>query len=103
MDLFRAVPLIQKQVTNLIWKKNKCWNRVIPKESLLLQKKEGDCPYVISVLTDDNTKSLLDPINLEEAYMKDGEKVWFKYGVLRMMNRCDKASPINILEIKKGF
>lgn len=63
---------------------------------------EGDCPYTIDVDSDDY-KYLLDPINLEENYKKDGMKIWFKFAGLKMMNRCEKANPINILEIKEGM
>ena len=61
---------------------------------------DGDCAFVIKVENKEQT-SMYDPINLDNAYMKDGVKVWFKYGGLRMMNRCEKASPISIVEIQK--
>ena len=44
----------------------------------------------------------LDPIDLREDFQIEGEQVWFKYGGLRRMNRCEKASPISIIEIIKG-
>ena len=63
---------------------------------------EGDCPYVIKILEENDEQSTsIDPINLEESYMKDGKKVWIKYHGLRIMNRCDKATPASIEEIKK--
>lgn len=61
---------------------------------------EGDCPFTIKI-DDEDTPYLLDPINLEEPYKVDGQQVWFKYSGLRMMNRCDKANPISIIEIQK--
>lgn len=61
---------------------------------------EGDCPFTIKVNGDEGSY-FLDPINLDETYKIDGEKIWFTYNGLRMMNRCDKASPISIKEIQK--
>lgn len=60
---------------------------------------EGDCPYVISSEIDGNTV-MYDPINLEEMYQKQGTKIWYKYNGLKMMNRCDKANPVNVTEIQ---
>ena len=60
---------------------------------------ENDCPYVISSEVD-GTAVMYDPTNLEESYKKDGMKIWYKYQPLRMMNRCDKANPVSITEIK---
>lgn len=60
---------------------------------------EGDCAYTIDVDSDDY-KYLLDPINLDEKYQKDGAKIWFKFAGLKMMNRCEKANPVSIVEIQ---
>ena len=70
---------------------------------IVASETEGDCPYTIRVIGNDNYSEtyLLDPINITEEYMKDEEKVWFKFAGLRMMNRCEKASPINIIEMQK--
>jgi hypothetical protein len=62
-------------------------------------KAEGDCPFAIMVEAEE--PYYLDPINLDESYKVAGEKIWFKFRGLRMMNRCDKASPIEISEIQK--
>ncbi len=61
---------------------------------------EGDCEYTIRILLEEEMY-LFDPINLSEEFKKNGEKVWVKYGGLRMKNRCDKANPISIVEIQK--
>lgn len=61
---------------------------------------EDDCPYVIKSQIDD-TEVLFDPINLEEGFMKDNMKVWYKYNPLRMANRCQKANPVSLTEIKE--
>jgi len=60
---------------------------------------EGDCPYTIKMQGE--TAYFLDPINLEEAFKKDGEKVWFKFNGLRRMNRCEKANPVSIETMQK--
>jgi hypothetical protein len=60
---------------------------------------EGNCPYVIEVA--DDTPYYLDPINLEESFKQEGTKIWFTFAGLRMMNRCIKANPVSILDIKK--
>jgi len=61
---------------------------------------EGDCPFVISSEIDGNAV-MYDPINLEETYKQDGMKVWYKFNGLRMMNRCEKANPVNLSEIQE--
>jgi hypothetical protein len=68
--------------------------------TIVYSDEEGDCPYTIQVDGEDNDY-MFDPINLDESYKKDGMKIWFKYGGLRMMNRCVKANPVNILEIQE--
>lgn len=69
------------------------------KGTIVSSEKEGDCPYVIAL--EDDSSRMFDPVNLETAYKKDGTKIWFKYTGLRMMNRCEKANPVNINEIQK--
>ena len=61
---------------------------------------EGDCPYTIETTISDNAV-FFDPINLEQEFKADGTEVWFKYGPLKMMNRCDKASPVSVIEMMK--
>jgi len=63
-------------------------------------KNEGDCPITIKV-EGENGVYYLDPIDLSEEFKNNGENVWFKFAGLRRMNRCDKASPISIIEIQK--
>lgn len=59
---------------------------------------EGDCPYTIKL---EESDTYYDPINLEENYKTDGEKVWFQFNPLRRMNRCVKANPVYVSKIKK--
>ncbi len=68
------------------------------KAVIVSSKAEGDCPYVLKMEENNN---MLDPINLEEGMKKDGLKVWVTYQGLRMMNRCEKANPVSIVEIEK--
>ncbi|MGO3183986.1 MAG: hypothetical protein ACTIJ9_14260 [Aequorivita sp.] len=60
-----------------------------------------DCEYTIQ-LKEEGQKDFyyVDPINLDEAFMKNERTVWVKYNNLRRMNRCEKARPVEILEIK---
>lgn len=66
---------------------------------LVFSDVEGDCEYTIQ--TYGSEPELLDPTNLDDAFKADGIKVWVKYISLRMANRCDKARPIEIIEIQK--
>ena len=67
---------------------------------IVTSRKEGDCPITIHIQGDETY--YLDPINIAEMYkVIDGEKVWVKFTGLRMMNRCDKANPVSLTEIKK--
>jgi maltose-binding protein MalE len=70
--------------------------------TIVYSDKEGDCPYTIQMPGDKMEFYYLDPINLEEAYKKDEQKVWVKFNGLQRMNRCDKATPVQIVDMKKG-
>ena len=67
---------------------------------IVTSKEEGDCPVTIQVEGKDGSY-FLDPINLEDNFKTNGEKVWFKFAGLRMMNRCEKANPVSLIEIQK--
>jgi hypothetical protein len=66
--------------------------------TIVASTKDGDCPFVINV--DGADVLMYDPTNLEDAYKENGMKVWFKFRGLRMMNRCTKANPVELLEMK---
>ncbi|GAA0713225.1 hypothetical protein GCM10009430_04700 [Aquimarina litoralis] len=69
------------------------------KKATLKTSKSSDCPYILTV---DETKDQLDPINLLDFFENEvPEKVWVKYGNLRMRNRCIEARPVTIIEINK--
>jgi hypothetical protein len=60
---------------------------------------EGDCTYTIQV--EDSDSILLDPINMNERFKLNQEKIWFTYTPLKMMNRCEKANPVSLIDTQK--
>ncbi len=68
--------------------------------TIVYSEVENDCPYTIQIENEDPSY-FLDPVNLEEAYKKDGMKIWVQYAGMRMMNRCEKANPVNVVAIQK--
>ena len=60
---------------------------------------EGNCEYTIKTI--DEPIEFLDPFNLSKEFQVDGMLIWFKYTGLREQNRCEKARPIEIVEIFK--
>ncbi len=67
---------------------------------IIASRTEGDCPFVIDI-NDENYSYFLDPVNLAEDFKTDGQKIWFKFTASRMPNRCEKANPVWIVDIKK--
>jgi len=67
------------------------------KGEILVQKNEAGCPFTIKL----EDGRMMDPINLEDNYKITNTKIWLKFAGLRMMNRCDIAQPISIIEIQK--
>ena len=76
----------------------KMMNAGFKKGVVVYSNEEGDCPYTIKLEQED---TYYDPINLEESYKTDGEKVWFQFNPLRRMNRCVKANPVFVSKIQK--
>lgn len=66
---------------------------------IVASKKDGDCPFTIKL--EGESSNVIDPINLDDSYKKDGKKVTIKYQLLRRKNRCENANPVNIIEIKE--
>lgn len=62
----------------------------------------SDCPFIIY---SENTEVQFDPINFDSpeftTFKSNDLKVYFKYRPLRRMNRCNEASPIELVSIKK--
>lgn len=90
---------MEKEEPAVVDSKNMIENGFI-RGTIVASTAEGDCPFVIEVAgRQDNY--YLDPINLDEVFKKGGEKVWFTYNGLRMMNRCEYATPISIIAMQK--
>ncbi len=66
------------------------------KGTIVHSKVEGDCEYTIKL----EDGRFFESTDLKQEFMVDGKTVWFTYGALRRMNKCDKASPISIREMK---
>lgn len=60
----------------------------------------GDCPYTIQLKKGEKDFFYVDPVNLDENFKKNNTTVWVKYNGLRRMNRCEKAVPVQIAEIR---
>ena len=67
--------------------------------TIVFSDKANDCAYTIQLEGKDNV--MYDPINLDVIYQKHNEKIWFTFSPLRRMNRCEKANPVSITDIKK--
>ena len=67
--------------------------------TIIYSDKADDCAYTIQLDKKDNV--MYDPINLDVTYQKHNEKIWFTFSPLRRMNRCLKANPVSIVDIKK--
>jgi hypothetical protein len=58
-----------------------------------------DCEYTIQLKNGDRDFYYVDPINLQENFRTDEQTIWVKFNGLRRMNRCEKASPVEIIEM----
>lgn len=65
---------------------------------IVYSQDKDDCEYTIKL----KDGLFYDPINLEDGYKKEGMAVYFKFRGLRMRNRCNKANPISIEEIRQA-
>ncbi|GGD81861.1 hypothetical protein GCM10011312_02760 [Planktosalinus lacus] len=68
------------------------------KAVVIFSENENACPYTLSV---EGVDYLLDPVNLDKNFKVNQEKIWVSYRSLRMANRCNKATPVEIIEIEK--
>lgn len=89
----------EQKSENTVEEINKMEEEGYKKGMIVYSDKENDCEYTIKM--EGNSAYFLDPITLEDAFKKDGEKVWIKFRGLRRMSRCEKANPIELLEILK--
>ena len=62
--------------------------------------KDSECSFIIYNVA---TKAQLDPVNFNisefEVFRKKDLKIYFKYKPLGMMNRCNEASPVELLSV----
>ncbi|MFC7356367.1 hypothetical protein ACFQO1_01600 [Jejudonia soesokkakensis] len=84
---------------NTIEETNKMEEAGYKKGTIVYSGEENDCEYTIKM--EGNSTYFLDPIILENTLKKDGQKVWIKFRGLRQMSRCEKANPIELIEILK--
>lgn len=59
-----------------------------------------DCEYTIQLKSGERDFYYVDPINLENPFRVNNQTIWVKFNGLRRMNRCEKAAPVEITEIK---
>ena len=59
-----------------------------------------DCEYTIQLKRGEKDFYYVDPINLSKNFRRDNQTIWVKFNGLRRMNRCEKATPVEITEIK---
>lgn len=85
--------------TETIVKNESIANDGYTKGTIVFSNKPDDCAYTIQIDGQDNL--MYDPTNLDAEYQNHNEKVWFTFSPLRRMNRCEKANPIYLTDIKK--
>ncbi len=85
--------------TETATKDDKMINEGYTKGTIVFSDKPDDCAYTIQLEGKDNV--MYDPMNLDVKFQKHDEKIWFTFSPLRRMNRCIKANPIYITDIKK--
>ena len=61
-------------------------------------KNNSGCALIIKL---ENSKELLDPLEINPDNYPNELKIWFKFSASRMMNRCERARPVKVIDIKK--
>jgi hypothetical protein len=84
--------------TTTTTKDDKMVNEGYTKVTIVFSDNPDDCPYTIKL--EGKEGLMYDPMNLDVKYQKHDEKIWFTFSPLRRMNRCLKANPIYITDIK---
>lgn len=64
--------------------------------TIVQSKEEGDCEWTIKL----EDGRYLDPMSMNKDFMNDGAAVWVKFLPQRRMQRCDKASPVELSDIR---
>jgi len=69
---------------------------------IIVYNKDIECSYVI---IDNKSGFKYDPININDArfetFKVDKKEVYFKFRLLRRMNRCENIQPIELVDIKE--
>ena len=89
----------ENSTAEVVNKNDKMINEGYTMGTIVFSDKADDCAYTIQL--DGKTNVMYDPINLDVKYQKHNEKIWFTFSPLRRMNRCEKANPVSITDIKK--
>lgn len=58
-----------------------------------------DCEYTIQLKDGEKDFYYVDPLNLDENFSKDDKTVWVIYDKLERESRCEKAFPVEIIDI----
>ncbi|MFY7671951.1 hypothetical protein ACOSP6_12770 [Tenacibaculum sp. MEBiC06402] len=56
------------------------------------------CALIVKL---EGSKELLDPLEINPDNYQNEQKIWFKFSSTRMMNRCEQARPVKVIDIKK--
>ncbi|EDM44327.1 glycyl-tRNA synthetase [unidentified eubacterium SCB49] len=91
-----AKDISTEQITENLEQEKEMLAQGFTKGTIVYSDIEGDCEYTIKL--DDGR--FFESTDLKEDFKKDGKIVWFTYGPLRRMNKCEKASPVSIIEMK---
>jgi len=66
---------------------------------IIYSEEADECQYSIQFKEDSKDFYYVDPINLSEEFYNDGQTVWVKFTEAKIEKRCEKAIPVEILEI----
>jgi hypothetical protein len=89
----------EKATKEIATNNDKMINEGYTEGTIIFSDEPDDCAYTIQLEGNDNV--MYDPMNLDVTFQKHDEKIWFTFSPLRRMNRCIKANPIYITDIKK--
>lgn len=67
----------------------------------IIYSDEGDdCQYTIQLKDGEKDFYYVDPVNLDRKFNTDGRSIWVKFTNLETEKRCEKANPVEIVEIQ---
>lgn len=67
---------------------------------IIYSDEADDCQYTIQLKDGERDFYYVDPINLDAKFNTDGQTVWLKFTKMEIENRCEKAIPVEIIEIQ---